>query len=244
MLNEFIQYLNAQLGQPYVWGGQHTRLRPSDYITIIRQKEEQDRHERNALDFCRNAFINGTKVLYAYDCSGLGMYWLQNLKKLYKHDMNANAMMAECTIVNGHPKKGYWVFRVVGGKANHIGYMIDDNYVIHAKGREYGVIKEAYDAYYWNKIGIPKIFAKEITGRTTSTYIFTRVLKNGCTGEDVKELKKLLIAKGYSGLNITNGNFYANTTKVVKKFQKDNKLTVDGIAGKNTITALGGEWVK
>lgn len=122
--------------------------------------------------------------------------------------------------------------------------MIDDNYVIHAKGREYGVIKEAYDAYYWNKIGIPKIFAKEITGRTTSTYIFTRVLKNGCTGEDVKELKKLLIAKGYSGLNITNGNFYANTTKVVKKFQKDNKLTVDGIAGKNTITALGGEWVK
>ena len=45
-------------------------------------------------------------------------------------------------------------------------------------------------------------------------------------------------------MNITNGNFYANTTKVVKKFQKDNKLTVDGIAGKNTITALGGEWVK
>ena len=244
MLNEFIQYLNAQLGQPYVWGGQHTRLRPSDYITIIRQKEEQDRHERNALDFCRKAFINGAKVLYAYDCSGLGMYWLQNLKKLYKHDMNANAMMAECTIVNGNPKKGYWVFRVVGGKANHIGYMIDDNYIIHAKGRAFGVVKELYDSTCWNKIGIPKIFAEEITGKSTGTYVFTRVLKNGCTGEDVKELKKLLFAKGYGGLTITNGNFYSSTTKVVKQFQKDHKLTVDGIAGKNTITVLGGEWVK
>ena len=71
---------------------------------------------------------------------------------------------------------------------------------------------------------------------------FLRLLKSGCKGVDVMELKCLLIQKGYTGITATNQNFATQTRAVVMAFQKDNKLKVDGVAGENTITALGGVW--
>lgn len=35
MLKEFNDYLTGQIGQPYVWGGQHTKLTPENYVRII-----------------------------------------------------------------------------------------------------------------------------------------------------------------------------------------------------------------
>lgn len=35
MLKEFNDYLTDQIGQPYVWGGQHTKLTPENYVRII-----------------------------------------------------------------------------------------------------------------------------------------------------------------------------------------------------------------
>ena len=40
MLNEFIAYLNEQIAQPYLWGGQHTRLTPDTYEAIIHNRED------------------------------------------------------------------------------------------------------------------------------------------------------------------------------------------------------------
>ena len=39
MVDTFIDYLVAQIGQPYVWGGQHTKLTPSTYSSVIDKKE-------------------------------------------------------------------------------------------------------------------------------------------------------------------------------------------------------------
>ena len=239
MLTEFIKHLNMQVGQPYVWGGQHLRLTLGDYVRLIGRREENASNEKKAIAFCNKLFAAGASELFAYDCSGLGMYWLQNVKGLYQNDMSANGMMGKCTIVKDKPKRGYWVFRLSGSRASHIGYMVDDEHVIHAKGRSYGVVKEKYSALYWHRIGIPKIFASEIT---ETDYTFTRVLKYGCRGEDVKELKKLLVSNGYTGVTVTNGNYYGTTRTVVKAYQRDHGLTIDGKAGKNTITALGGVW--
>lgn len=246
-LDEFITYLQEQIGQPYVWGGQHTRLRPSDYERIISRKEEDSKHEADAIAFCKKKFDEGASVLYAHDCSGLGMYFLQNREHLYGYDMSANSMMRKCDIVQGAPKRGYWLFRVSNGRASHIGYMIDDEQVIHAKGRKYGVVKEKYRSYYWNSIGIPKVFADDIVGEPTDGKpIFTRLLKYGCVGDDVVEMKRLLIAHGFSeGITVDtkySKNFRSSTRKMVKAFQTDRGLAVDGKAGKETITALGGVW--
>lgn len=154
-LSDFISYLESQVGQPYLWGGQHTKLTPYTYIDIIERKETSAQNAEDAIAYCKNLFDNGASVLYAYDCSGLGMYYLQNVTNTYSHDMSANGMMGECEMAD-EPKRGYWVFRLNDGKATHIGYMVSDTEVIHAKGRKYGVTNEKYKKSYWHTCGIPK----------------------------------------------------------------------------------------
>ena len=154
-LNDFLSYLELQVGQPYLWGGQHTKLTPYTYVDIIERKETSAQNAEDAIAYCKTLFDNGASVLYAYDCSGLGMYYLQNVTKTYSHDMSANGMMGECEKAD-EPKKGYWVFRLNDGKATHIGYMVSDTEVIHAKGRKFGVVKEKYKKSYWHCVGIPK----------------------------------------------------------------------------------------
>ena len=88
MVDQFIEYLQEQVGQPYVWGGQHTKLTPENYVRVIERREEGrgkypdgTTYAQAAIDFCRAKFDEGATVLYAYDCSGLGCYWLYNLAK-------------------------------------------------------------------------------------------------------------------------------------------------------------------
>ena len=153
-VTEFNAYLNAQVGQPYCWGCQHTMLTPDNYEAVITRKESDAVYRLTAISYCKARFDMGATVLYAYDCSGLGMYWLQNLKKIYTKDMNANSMMGKCEMVDT-PKNGYWVFRISDGKATHIGYMVTDTEVIHAKGRDKGVCRERYVKSYWHRVGKP-----------------------------------------------------------------------------------------
>ena len=159
--SEFNSYITEQLGQPYVWGGQHLKLTPQNYVSVITKRETDEQHRADAIAYCKAKFDKGATVLYAYDCSGLGMYWLQNVKKVFPHDLNANGMMAQCEIVT-EPKRGYWVFRLNNGKATHIGYMVDDEYLVEAKGRAYGVVKTKWRERDWDCWGIPKIFEDEI----------------------------------------------------------------------------------
>ena len=170
MLNEFIQYLQSQVGQPYLWGGQHTKLTPANYVSLIHKKEDgrggykDETYAQAAIDFCKKRFEAGAKVLYAYDCSGLGCYWLYNIKHLYKGDVSANTMMHRCTLKKEAPKRGWWVFHTDSkGKATHVGYMISDSYLIEAKGRKYGVVKTKFRAKDWDRWGIPQVFAEELT---------------------------------------------------------------------------------
>lgn len=77
----------------------------------------------------------------------------------------------------------------------------------------------------------------------TSQFNLTRLLKSGCTGNDVKELQRELIKRGYDlgkwGADGIFGTTKSMTTAAVKNFQKDKGLVVDGIVGKNTAHALG-----
>ena len=64
-------------------------------------------------------------------------------------------------------------------------------------------------------------------------------LKIGSRGETVRALQILLSGRGYSCGSI-DGAFGAKTAAAVKKYQKANGLTADGIAGKKTMSALLG----
>jgi hypothetical protein len=171
MLAEFIKYLTDQIGQPYLWGGQHTRLTPETYEAIIHKREDGrgkyadgTTYAEASIAFCRKKFEQGATVLYAYDCSGLGMYWIADLKHIWK-DRTADQMMHGCTelICSEPPEKGWWVFKQDNrGKATHIGYMVDDEYLIEAKGRKFGVVKTKWREKDWSIWGIPSIFEDEI----------------------------------------------------------------------------------
>lgn len=164
MLNEFIAYLNDQVGQPYLWGGQHTKLTPKNYKSVIARREEKLENRWLVEAFCEKKFAEGETVLYAYDCSGLGVYWLYNFKHLWPGDVNANTMMSRCVDLDTPepPERGWWVFRLNGKRAVHIGYMIDNEYLIEAKGSKYGVVKTKWREGDWDCWGIPKIFEDEI----------------------------------------------------------------------------------
>lgn len=241
MLKEFNDYLTDQIGQPYLWGGQHTKLTPQNYKDVIDRREEQAKNRLAVKAFCEAKFKAGATVLYAYDCSGLGMYFLQNVQKIFDHDMSANSMLAECKRTDV-AKNGCWVFRTQKGKAVHIGYMVSDAEVIEAKGRAYGVVKSTYRAKDWNIIGVPKCVKNDAP--EPEKYIFTRVLKYGMEGQDVVELKKLLIDHGFDKGITTNTasskRFGSATRRQVKLYQKSVKLKADGIAGHDTIITLGG----
>ena len=166
MLSDYIEYLKEQIGQPYLWGGQHTKLTPDNYKTVIRNKENSEEHAKAAIAYCEKKFSEGATVLYAYDCSGLGMYWLQNVKGICKADANANTMMHRCVDIDTPepPEKGWWTFKLNNEKtrATHIGYMIDNEYLVEAKGRAYGVVKTKWREQDWDCWGIPKCFENEI----------------------------------------------------------------------------------
>ena len=68
-----------------------------------------------------------------------------------------------------------------------------------------------------------------------------RVLKKGCTGEDVRALQILLIGNGWNGGTWgADGNFGAQTEQAVIAYQEKNNLQVDGKAGPETMSHLLG----
>lgn len=74
----------------------------------------------------------------------------------------------------------------------------------------------------------------------TSQYDLKRILKLKDKGNDVKELQKELKERKYNiGKYGIDGIFGNDTKKAVINFQSDNKITTDGIVGKNTAHKLG-----
>ena len=65
-------------------------------------------------------------------------------------------------------------------------------------------------------------------------------LRHGSKGEEVRKLQQALIDLGYLG-GTADGIFGNNTENAVRKFQKSNKLTVDGLAGNKTLQLLYGK---
>ena len=62
--------------------------------------------------------------------------------------------------------------------------------------------------------------------------------KYGSRGEEVKQIQSKLKAWGYYDGGV-DGIYGSKTFEAVKKFQRKNGLSVDGIAGQKTLSALG-----
>lgn len=248
MLQEFLKYLHEQsdLHSIYLWGGQGELLTEIDEA-YIRRKETSTANANRVIALWKDR--KDSPGARAFDCSGLGMYYLYNLHRLLPSDMTANTMKTQCNRLRRNElRKGDWVFRCYSnGKAYHIGYIIDDTLnVIEAKGRNDGVVKRALDADgigYWNAYGRPEIFKDEIEKEAKESggkiMIELTELRKGRKGAQVKTVQRILKALGYSvGGAGVDGDFGKNTEKAVKAFQADRGIASDGIVGMNTWTKL------
>ena len=173
-----------------------------------------------------------------------------------KSDTNAKSNYAKyctdkgkCAAINRNFVIGEAVFMGTSTSAiSHVGWICGFDkagapLVMEERGLSYGFVVTKYAARGWDYRGLMTkryIYGQKADENTKA--VFTRTLKYGCSGDDVCELKKLLLAKGYDGLTLTNKNYRTLTRNIVRKYQADNCLTIDGMAGKQTITALGGAW--
>lgn len=236
----FLSYMQAQVGQPYVWGGTGERLTPETYEAFIDRKERTKIHNANAKDFCRRIFGKGVKTLAVFDCSGYVSKALM-AAGLRKSRRDCDGLWDRC-IPTDAPGDFTLLFRVSQSNPSdetHVGVYYG-GYQYHAKGRAYGVVKEPYKASYWHKMGVYPGLSEPLP---EGTAVFTRILKRPMLNDcQVCGLKCLLIARGYTGITAGNGNYLLSTERTVRQFQKDQGLNADGIAGKRTLTALGGVW--
>ena len=72
----------------------------------------------------------------------------------------------------------------------------------------------------------------------TTQIAYAQVIKQGSTGETVKTIQRKLKNWGYYK-GAVDGVFGSQTKEAVRYFQRKNGLTVDGIVGKQTLSALG-----
>lgn len=174
-LDEWIAYLQEQLANHsiYVWGAQGQKD-PTVTEAWIRKVETSVANANKAVAYWKKQVAAGFgKVLRAVDCSGLGMYYLYNIKRYFSGDLNANGMKGKCKQITNKSqlKRGDWVFKIYTsginkGRAYHIGYIVDNDLnIIEAKGRAYGVVKSKFSSE-WNWWGRPDIFKAEIENST------------------------------------------------------------------------------
>lgn len=183
------------------------------------------------------------------DCQGVEDYYS-------KSQTNANGNYVRycddkglCTTITRPYVLGEALFNGSSSKKTHVGWVCGfmpngDVLVMEERGLSYGFVITQMSKRAWKYRGLMTKRYQYDTGEkqpesSSSAFVFTRMLKHGCIGEDVKELKKALAKHGYDNLTLTNGNFYSLTRNTVKAFQRDKGLTVDGIVGPKTFEKLG-----
>lgn len=114
-----------------------------------------------------------------------------------------------------------------------------DWYLIEARGVMTGVVKTRLKARKPNFWGLMTKYFEYDGIRAEDLRPDDRLLKNGCEGEDVKQLQTALIRLGYDcGRWGADGDFGDATELALKAFQRDSGLDADGICGPKTRAAL------
>lgn len=194
-VKEFLAYLESHVGDAYVWGAQGERVdNRADLEKWVRRKETSRREADRALAYIKKA---KKTPLYAFDCSGLIIHWLRDIKGLIDHDTNAQGLYRQC---EQRGKLGAWrmepgdlVFRysVAKGKMGHVGVHVGGGMVIEAKGRDYGVVNLHLSFGGWTHQGRHPALAED-----TAPTVF-RLTSPMMRGENVKLMQAALTACGY-----------------------------------------------
>lgn len=168
LVTEFVAFVKSQVNVGiYVWGAQGQEYGKADpntanlTVAFINSRESDSKHRANAIKMFEKRKAEGHAQIRAYDCSGLIMYHIFNVKKLVKQDYNSRGIYSTlCTVITRNQlQPGDLVFKHNGTKIHHVGIYVGNNRVVHAKGRNYGVIEESIFNTTWNRFGRLKCLA-------------------------------------------------------------------------------------
>ena len=193
--------------------------------------------------------------VWGFDCVGLikGVLWGWdgNESKSYGGavyasngvpDISADAMIGRCKSVSSDfSSVAIGEFLWMKG---HCGIYIGNGKVVESTPKwNNGVQITSLSARSWLKHGkLPYVeYSKSEEVKDTVT-IELPVLRQGSKGDEVKTLQRLLKALGYKGSDkkqlAIDGDFGQNTDYALKAYQNAKGLTVDGVCGKHSWTAI------
>ena len=125
------------------------------------------------------------------------------------------------------------VYRQDGNKMAHTGIYCGDGYIIHAKGHDYGVVKQPLGEPKFTHWGIPWGLYKEKQPMKPTW----PTLEKGATGDYVYILQGMLNVNG-NNCGKADGKFGAKTQSALKEYQALHDLNVTGICGKTTWASM------
>lgn len=172
LLNEWLDYLEAQIGRGvYVYGAQGQKATEvGDVDAWIDRRSTSESTAKKAQKYYRQKAAEiGAENIRFFDCSGLAMYFFQNLKGISKNDASANTLWLGCKqIPKSDLKPGDFVFIDTDGRKTHIGYVARDLQVIEARASGYGVEVYPQQSRPWTHFGRHKWLRDEIEGNEST----------------------------------------------------------------------------
>lgn len=231
-----------RIGCPYVMGGtgktctpQYREARMAQYPKYADKIRKNCPRLKGSASICTNCKWcdpETGKGKLCYDCAQLALACMKAADIPLVSGANSQWLKTRFTDkgeIGTLPRdKVCLVFRKDGSVMAHVGVYLGDGTVVHAKGHDYGVVRENIDELskpmtHW---GIPAGLYDN--GLPT--------LRKGNSGAYVKLLQEAL---NNAGVAIeTDGKFGNNTKTAVETFQKKHGLSADGICGPKTWTAL------
>lgn len=232
-----------RIGCPYVMGGTGKVCSPSyrearaaqypDYAAKIRKNCPRLSGSATTCANCRWCDPETGIGKLCYDCAQLALACMAAAGIPLVSGVNSQwqkTVFSEKGEISDLPAgKVCLVFRndgITKIKMRHVGVYLGDDTVVHAKGHDYGVVRQALSAANFTHYGVPAGLYDNI--RPT--------LRRGNSGEYVLQLQQALDKTG-AALN-PDGKFGTATENAVKAFQQAHGLTVDGICGPATWAAL------
>lgn len=181
LLIEWLDYLEAQVGRGvYVYGAQGQRATEvGDVEAWIDRRSTSESTAKKAQKYYRQKEAEiGAENIRFFDCSGLAMYFFQNLKGISKNDASANTLWLGCKqIPKADLKPGDFVFIDTDGRKTHIGYVARDGQIVEARASGYGVEVYPQQSRPWTHFGRHKWLRDEIEGNETTGQVPQRTVK-------------------------------------------------------------------
>ena len=242
-------WLHEQLGCPYIYGGtgrtctpDYRRTQMKEYAKyadlIVANCQQLKSTTCTTCKGCKWA-IDG-KGRLAYDCAQLVRFAMKTIGIALvsgAHSQWLKTAFVTTGEIKDMPRDMMCIAyrKDSDGKMHHTVMYLGDGTVIHAKGHNYGVVKERLENVTLTHYGIPSgMYSNaELREMGIAPGLNLPTLRRSSSGKLVEELQRKL-----GGLTV-DGVFGQKTETAVEAYQKAHKLTVDGVVGPKTWAELG-----